>query len=252
MTVLHGPGAVVENRVQDSRWLGAGNPIAMAYKPKDPGAAQKADQNRYLVVSPYTEQEHLLDLDSLDAENRLLALALTNMNCLRDDYATAPYIESFNWDEIIATLRTLARETGHAWKETSFFVVAFRSQIPPTTVYAELGALDKAAHAEATASGGFLKYAPVSSPQVQDCTEHFSFLTLVCYRYWFGTPDADGRNLATCIWRSQEDARRGGTGPAHRKAAGAARALYSHWKIDRHRLSIRDGVSSWAITDWTE
>jgi translation initiation factor 3 subunit H len=35
--------------------------------------------------------------------------------------------------------------------------VVFRSQIPPTTVYADLGALDKAAHEEATKSGGFLK-----------------------------------------------------------------------------------------------
>jgi hypothetical protein len=35
--------------------------------------------------------------------------------------------------------------------------VVFRSRIPPTTDYAHLGELDKAAHAEAMASGGFLK-----------------------------------------------------------------------------------------------
>ncbi|KAK3318046.1 hypothetical protein B0H66DRAFT_223852 [Apodospora peruviana] len=184
------------------------------------------DQHRYLVVSPYTEPDHLLDLESLDVENRHLALALADLKCLRQDYATAPYLETFNWEEIMATLRALARETNHTWRETSFFVVAFRSQIPPTTVYAELGALDKAAHAEATASGGFLKY-------------------------WFGTPDIEGRNLATCIWSSQEDAKKGGIGPAHRKAAGAARSLYSFWKIDRHRLTIRDGIESWDISDWT-
>ncbi|KAK3943242.1 hypothetical protein QBC46DRAFT_43671 [Diplogelasinospora grovesii] len=182
---------------------------------------------RYLLVSPYAQQEHLLDLETLDTENQLLALALVHMKCLREDYATAPYLETFNWEEIIDTMRALARERNHAWKETSFYVVAFRSQIPPTTVYAELGLLDKAAHAQATASGGFLKY-------------------------WFGTPDSAGRNLATCLWRSQEDARRGGTGPAHRKAAGAARSLYSSWKIDRHKLTIRDGIESWEIIDWKD
>lgn len=115
------------------------------------------DSSRFLVSSPYTEQDHLLDLNTLDAENRLLALALTRMRNTRRDYPTAPYIESFNWTEVLDSLKTLAQAEGHTWKETSFYIVAFRSQIPPSTVYAELGALDKCAHAEATASGGFLK-----------------------------------------------------------------------------------------------
>ncbi|GAB1318577.1 hypothetical protein MFIFM68171_08787 [Madurella fahalii] len=227
MTVLKGSGAVVERQVPPFQRLDTRSPGVMIHRSKVSAAAQKPDQNRYLVVSPYTEQEHLLDLESLDVENRLLALSLTKMKCLREDYATAPYIETFNWDEIIATLRMLAREMNHEWNETSFFVVTFRSQIPPTTVYGELGTLDKAAHSEATASGGFLKY-------------------------WFGTPNTEGRNLATCIWRSQEDAKKGGVGPAHRKAAGAARSLYSFWKIDRYRLTIGDGIKSWAITEWTD
>lgn len=180
-----------------------------------------------LVVSPYTEQEHLLDLGTLDVENQLLAQALVNFESLREDYATALYLETFNWLEVIAALRALAQERRHTWKETSFYIVAFRSQIPKTTVYADLGALDKAAHIEATASGGFLKY-------------------------WFGTPDDEGRNLATCIWRSQEDARKGGIGPAHRRAAGAARSLYSFWKIERYRLTIQDGIEGWDISNWSD
>ncbi|KAI0541287.1 hypothetical protein GGR58DRAFT_498360 [Xylaria digitata] len=178
-----------------------------------------------LVISPYTEREHLLDLKSLDMENAILAQALSHLKCLRPDYATAPYIDIFNWGEIIEQVKRLAQQEEHSWKGRSFFVVAFRSQIPPTTVYEDLGTLDKAAHAEATSSGGLLKY-------------------------WFGSPDKDGKNLATCVWRSQEDARKGGIGPAHRRAATAARDLYSHWKIDRHRLIIRDNVESWEITDW--
>ena len=43
------------------------------------------------------------------------------------------------------------------FKETSFFIVAFRSRVPPTTVYEDLGVLDEVAHAEAVACGGFLK-----------------------------------------------------------------------------------------------
>ncbi|KAI0160851.1 hypothetical protein GGR52DRAFT_149167 [Hypoxylon sp. FL1284] len=185
------------------------------------------DKKHLLTNSPYNEEGHLLDLRSLDAENALLARALVLMKELRPDYATAPYVETFNWDEIIEELRRLVRHHGHRWKKTDFFIVAFRSQIPPTTVYEDLGTLDKGAHAEATASGGFLKY-------------------------WFGSPDKEGRNLATCLWRSQLDARKGGRGPGHGKAAAAAQALYSHWKIDRYRLIIRDDVQSWEIIDWEQ
>ena len=119
---------------------------------------QPQQESKYLVVSPYTEREHLLDLETLDKHNRLFAMALSNLRNIREDYATGSYLEIFNWTEVIAALQTLVHEGGHAWKKSSFYIVAFRSQIPPTTVYADLGVLDKAAHIEATASGGFLKY----------------------------------------------------------------------------------------------
>ncbi|KAH6890549.1 hypothetical protein B0T10DRAFT_322592 [Thelonectria olida] len=182
---------------------------------------------RYLIQSPYTEQPHLADLETLDNENALLARALTKFRVLREDYATSPYVDSFNWPEVISELKRLTDETGRGFRETSFYIVAFRSQIKTNTVYADLGRLDKAAHAEAVASGGFLKY-------------------------WFGEPDSELRNLATCIWRSREDAKNGGRGPAHREAAGATRAMYAFWKIDQHRLIIRDGVDSWDIIPWQE
>lgn len=166
MTVSRGSGAVVERRVPPLQRLDTKDSAVMTLRHKISAAGQKPDQNRYLVVSPYTEQEHLLDLESLGVENRLLALSLTKMKCLREDYATAPYTETFNWGEIMATLRMLARKMDHVWNETSFFVVAFRSQIPPTTVYAELGTLDRAAHSEATASGGFLKYAAIPNEPI--------------------------------------------------------------------------------------
>lgn len=113
--------------------------------------------SRYLVVSPYTEQEHLLDLDTLDAENQILAEALVLMKPVRDDYATGSYLECFNWADVMQRARELTVARGHHFKETSWYIVAFRSQIKPTTEYPDLGLLDKAAHVEATASGGFLK-----------------------------------------------------------------------------------------------
>lgn len=120
-------------------------------------SGQAEDGVRYLQHSPYTELEHLLDLATLDKENALLARALACMENVRGDYATAPYLESFNWAEVMNRLQDLVRQNGGDFKATSWYIVAFRSQIPPTTVYADLGILDKAAHAEANASGGFLK-----------------------------------------------------------------------------------------------
>jgi hypothetical protein len=49
-----------------------------------------------LIVSPYEEEPHLLNLNTLDTFNQLLAKALVCMKNLREDYATADYKESFN------------------------------------------------------------------------------------------------------------------------------------------------------------
>lgn len=109
-----------------------------------------------IVTSPYTELEHQLDLSTLDREDALFAQALQNLRPVCDDYATAPYLESFNWDEVLDKLRSLADGAG-TFKETTFFIVAFRSRVPPTTIYEDLGILDKVAHKEAVKCGGFLK-----------------------------------------------------------------------------------------------
>ena len=134
----------------------------------------KADLGDFLVVSPYAFQPHLLDLRTLEYSQNLLARALTLLKPVRTDYATAPYHESFNWASVIDHLRFLNEEAGHFWSWQHFYIVVFRSQVPPTTNRVELGELDEKAHAEATQSGGLLKY-------------------------WFGKPDENGRNLATCV-----------------------------------------------------
>ena len=135
---------------------------------------KKADVGDFLVVSPYTFQPHLLDLRRLESSQNLFARALTLLEPVRTDYAIAPYHLSFNWTAVIDHLRLLNKEAGHSWSSQDFYIVVFRSQIPPTTNRVELGELDEKAHAEATQSGGLLKY-------------------------WFGEPDGDGRNLATCM-----------------------------------------------------
>ncbi|KIN01881.1 hypothetical protein OIDMADRAFT_103146 [Oidiodendron maius Zn] len=188
---------------------------------------QRTEIEHLLVVSPYEEESHLLDLRTVDTANQLLAKALVGLKCLRDDYATAPYIEIFNWTEVIQSLKESIAASNFTWKENSFYIVVFRSQIPPSTVYADLGALDKAAHEEATKSGGFLKY-------------------------WFGSPDQNGRNLATCVWRSQYDAKVGSIGEAHRRAGAAARVLYTEWKIERLELLLTDDLDGWEIRPWTK
>lgn len=157
MTISQGPAIVAEAQDSNTRQVYAKASIIVSESEVVATPTPSPGPDRYLVVSPYTEQQHLLDLDTLDTENQLLALALTQMRCLRDDYATAPYLDTFNWPDIIDTLRALANQRQHAWRKTSFYIVAFRSRIPPTTIYAELGTLDKAAHVEATSSGGFLK-----------------------------------------------------------------------------------------------
>ena len=131
------------------------------------------DEEHLLVISPYTSRRHLLPLHSIGKPQRLLAKAFTVMAPIRDDYATAPYSDAFNWDLVISVLRSLVETESYAWKHQLFYIVVFRSQISPTIDRSHLTTLDERSHAEAMESGGLLKY-------------------------WFGIPDINGRNMATC------------------------------------------------------
>lgn len=111
----------------------------------------------HLVISPYTDAPHLLDLRTVGIQEQLLAHAFIKMRSLREDYARAPYLDIFNFTEVIEGLRQRAEAANHSWKEQTFYIVVFRSQVPKTTDYSHLGDLDRAAHVEAVQSGGFLK-----------------------------------------------------------------------------------------------
>ncbi|KAL8647188.1 MAG: hypothetical protein Q9226_006536 [Calogaya cf. arnoldii] len=140
--------------------------------PTEENAPKPASED-FLIVSPYTSRPHLLDLTLLGRAPILLARALTILAPVAANYATLPYISSFNWKAVFSLLAASAKADGFAWKEQSFYMIIFRSQIPPSTSRSDLAALDKEAHAEAMVGNGLLKY-------------------------WFGSPDAEGRNLATC------------------------------------------------------
>ncbi|KAK9235717.1 hypothetical protein V1525DRAFT_253660 [Lipomyces kononenkoae] len=180
-----------------------------------------------LIASPYNEELHLLDLRRLDTPNQLLAKALTILKPIREDYATAPYIDSFNWQEVIDFLRDMAAAEGYRWKKQKFYVVTFRSKLYPDIDLQRLHDLDVHAHQEAVASGGLLKY-------------------------WFGTKDQSHQNLATCLWRSREDARAAGAGQRHKVARAATGELYDTIIFTALKLVIDDDASSWQISDWTK
>lgn len=127
-----------------------------------------------LISSPYNHPQHLLDLTTLDTQNRLLALALAALKPIRPDYPTADYLKIFNWLEVLRTLRLFAKNEGHGWREQKFYIVVFRSKLNQEIDGERLGDLDQHSHREATESGGLLKY-------------------------WFGKASLVGReNLATC------------------------------------------------------
>lgn len=118
---------------------------------------EKVQNDNTLIISPYTDATHLLNLDTVDVQCQLLAKALTKMQAVTAEYATAPYVDAFNWDQVLGALQKLVANTQTSWGEQSFYIVVFRSCLPPSTDRSELGALDKIATAEAVASGGFLK-----------------------------------------------------------------------------------------------
>lgn len=222
--------------------------------PASPNGQRQAQTGDFVVASPYTSLSHLLDLRTLNIPQQLFAKALTRLEATRPDYATAPYIDSFNWAIVFEYLKDLAQQRSHTWQRQHFYIIVFRSQIPPTTDRLELGELDQRSHAEATKSGGLLKY-------------------------WFGTPDENGRNLATCttdlncppelvihvieeriadsiiyqgIWRQQSDARPASGGPGHKAAQRATLSMYSEWRIERLKLEIGDRVDERSIVAWED
>lgn len=126
-----------------------------------------------IASSPYLEPDHLLDLNSIDSQSQLLAIALTKLKLRTSKYAIVRYEDALDLDELLKELQKLVKEADVAWKHQDFYVVEFRSQLKQNINSMLLFKLDKESHREANISGGLLKY-------------------------WFGEADTDRRNLATC------------------------------------------------------
>ncbi|KAF2742034.1 hypothetical protein M011DRAFT_413389 [Sporormia fimetaria CBS 119925] len=197
-----------------------------------PGETLKAEDEStrtspLLISSPYNNPSHYLDLNTLDPHSLLFSLALTALKPARGDYATAPYSLALNFPTVIDVLRTLCREANFSWAKQSFYVVVFRSKLRADVDNDLLYKLDFESHREACEAGGLLKY-------------------------WFGKPDCERRNLATCFWRSRDDAKIGGTGPWHQRARMAARGMYEDFGFQTLRFTVLEGVEGWEVGDWVE
>lgn len=130
----------------------------------------------HILSSPYPAPAHTLELSRVPTPSALFAQALQKLTPVSDSYATLPYEDAFDFDALFGELRRLVDEKkgeGFTWPRTSFYVVAFRSVLKDGIDSERLGLLDQKSHEEAVASGGLLKY-------------------------WFGVPDGERRNLATC------------------------------------------------------
>ena len=134
-------------------------------------------QDRWLVVSPYLEDIHKLDLTTVDFQDQCMAIALQELSAARDDYAVCSYSEAFWWDRVVERIRHFSRQTSLNWVRREYYVVEFRSKVKEDINVELLYRLDKESHAEAMQSGGLLKY-------------------------WYGKPDESRRNLATCKKKS--------------------------------------------------
>lgn len=136
---------------------------------------EKQHFSTLLVSSPYNNPGHFLDLLTLDTANLIFSKALTALKPARTDYAIAPYTDALNFHAITELVKGLSKQEAYEWRQQSFYVVVFRSKLKAEIHNELLYTLDYESHGEACESGGLLKY-------------------------WFGKPDSERRNLATCTY----------------------------------------------------
>lgn len=178
-----------------------------------------------IVSSPYIERDHLLQLSTLQPEYQATALALQAFRATSPKYAVENYLASFNVSEVVTQIRDQAKQMRITIPH-QIYVIAFRSILKPEIrADAEkiklLYEADKQSHAEANLLGGLLKY-------------------------WYGEPDPEtGNNVATCWWRSVEDAKNGGVGRAHRASVAHTKDWYSYWKVEQYLLEISEHDWQW-------
>lgn len=126
-------------------------------------------------ISPYEEEQYRVDTCNIQLCHRPVVDALAALRP-KNKYAALPYLGAFGWQEVMDRLRDNLEKKEQEWGGTEVYIIAFRSKRREVNNDGHtrlLEGLDRASVLEAVQSGGLLKY-------------------------WFGTPDAAGYNLATC------------------------------------------------------
>ena len=131
---------------------------------------------------------------------------LEDLRPIREDYAIAPILESFNWAECLASA------DGADW-----YMVAFRSVRNQHADDRLLYELDARAHEEAISHTGLV-------------------------HYFGGELDAERRCLSFCVWEDRERAAGAAALPKHRDAIGAAVTMYESYVLERYRITASGGT----------
>jgi len=69
--------------------------------------------------------------------------------------------------------------------------------------------------------------------------------------YWYGAPDSEGNNLATCIWQSRRHAIAANSRPHHIVAARLAAASFESFTLERHVIRKAEGDTGVTIEPYT-
>jgi hypothetical protein len=108
-----------------------------------------------------------------------------------------------------------------------YYGVLFRSTRRPSSSTAPLYAADRHAHEEAIRSGGLLVY-------------------------WYGVPNPQGDNVATCLWASRSAAREASGLEMHRLAAGLASGVYERYELVRYCVRKEEGETQLRVEVWED
>ena len=130
---------------------------------------------------------------------------LDDLRPIREDYAIAPILESFNWAECLGSVE------GADW-----YMVAFRSVRNTDADDPLLYELDARAHAEAISHTGLV-------------------------HYFGGELDAERRCLSFCVWEDRGRAAAAAALPKHRDAIEAAVTMYDSYVLERYRITASGG-----------
>ena len=121
-------------------------------------------------------------------------------------YSELPIEDGFNWVEAFFQVG-----------DGEWYLVAFRSKHAPYADDAYLTWLDERASSAASRHPGFMYY-------------------------FIGTPRPSGNCLSFCLWQSRQEAVAAAADPEHRAAMELGLPFFEHYRLERYRITRRDGV----------